>query len=173
MIDLTHGILTEFAERSSYRITDDFCGLTIIEPRKPLRAQLSPQALVEERANAAAYMRMYRRKKAMRRKPNEMPELALVPRPVPLAHPMMNDAALCDALVALLDPPHGRLPYVQPVSVAWVCERLGCEPHHIHRVPLTQALEFDPEGEQMWGRRIAAGDVFGGPRDVRGRREAA
>jgi hypothetical protein len=161
VIDLTHGILTEFAERSRMRIGDDFVGLTIVEPRKPLRAQLSPQALAEERANAAAYMRMYRRKKAMRRKPNEMPELALVPRPVPLAHPMMNDAVLCDELVKLLDPPWGRLPYLRPTRVADICEALGCESHHILRAPLNIALCWDDDGEIVYGRLVAVGDVFG------------
>ena len=71
LIDLHLGILTEFAERSRMRITDDFCGLTIIEPRKPLRASLSPAALETARRDAAEYMRAYRqrRPKAKRRNP--------------------------------------------------------------------------------------------------------
>ena len=174
MIDLHVGVLTEFAERSRMRITDDFCGLTIMEPRKPLRASLSTAALERVRSDAAEYMRAYRKKKAMRRKANEMPELALVPRPVPLASKWMNDAFICDELVALLSPPHGRLPYLQPTLVADICAALGCEPHHVLRAPLSIALEWDPEGVRVWGRRIAAGDVFGTtvPAEERGREAA-
>jgi hypothetical protein len=105
-----------------------------------------------------------------RRRSVDLPELRVSFVP---ASKWMNDAVLCDALVALLNPPWGRLPYVQPVSVAWVCERLGCEPHHILRWPLLSAIEADPEGERMWGRRIAAGDVFGTDTAARGERSAA
>lgn len=108
---------------------------------------------------------------ANRRRSLDVPAIAV--RFVP-ASPWMRDDVLCDALVALLRPPFGRLPYVAPTSVARICRELGCEPHHVLRAPLNVALEWDCEGERLWGRGIAAGDLFGprAPEAVR-EREAA
>jgi hypothetical protein len=105
-----------------------------------------------------------RRTAAEERKRAPKIEMVTVPRFVP-AHRLMSDAVLCDELVKLLDPPWGRLPYLRPTRVADICEALGCESHHILRAPLNIALCWDDDGEIVYGRLVAVGDVFGA--DVR------
>lgn len=106
------------------------------------------------------------------KRPVEIEDAPLTPVAVLPASKWMHDAALINALVALLRPPFGRLPYLAPTRVADICAALGCEPHHVLRAPLNIALEWDCEGERVHGRAIAAGDVFGAA-DVAGMREAA
>lgn len=60
MLDLHEGILTEFAERAVH--ADDYHGLSIVEPRKPLIAQLSEPEREERRRAYREYMRGYRQR---------------------------------------------------------------------------------------------------------------
>jgi hypothetical protein len=129
------------------------CGVEWVIRRKHVKSQTSCGC------SRKAYNER-RRTAAEERKRAPKIEMVTVPRFVP-AHRLMSDAVLCDELVKLLDPPWGRLPYLQPVSVAWVCERLGCEPHHVLRAPLNIALCWDDDGEIVYGRLVAVGDVFG------------
>lgn len=96
---------------------------------------------------------------AMKRKPRAKKEPLPPVTSIVRAHPMMDDARLIDALVSLLAPPFGKLPYVQPVRLDWICAELGCDVWHVCRSPISIACEWTEEW--IWGRAIAAGDVWG------------
>lgn len=93
----------------------------------------------------------------------------LLPRLVPSS--WLDDPVLIGRLLVALDLPLDELSFLPPTSIADVAARVGVEPHQLNRPVLRRWLEWN--GERVWGRRIAAGDVFGERQCVFTERSAA
>lgn len=82
-------------------------------------------------------------------------------RPLPPPAWATEQIALVGRLIIALRPPFDELSWLPPTRIADVCELVECEEQHLASLMVARWLESD--GQRVWGRRIAAGDVFGAP----------
>lgn len=79
---------------------------------------------------------------------------------------------LAEAILDTFKPAGDRLENLPLMLVDDLCAAIGCESHNVCRWEFARVLEWTTDG-RIYGHRVAAGDVFGTPREAAGERRAA